>query len=119
THQVELRARAEGGSASLTSSLLSRTISVASAPETTAQGGMVASGVQVAPTTITSTGYVDLPYLTRSFTTSAGASTAIIETGGEVLVQGGRLFLRALVDGVPTRPGNVTFLQNEPKYRAE
>lgn len=115
THTVELRARAEGGAATM----FARTVSVASAPTTTAQGGMTATGVQVAPTTITSTAYVDVPHLSTSFTTSAGASTAVIETGGELLVQGGRLFLRVLVDGVPVRPGNVNLLQNEPRFRAQ
>lgn len=114
-HVVELRARAEGGAATI----FGRTISIASAPNSTAQGGMTATGVQVAPTNITSTAYVDLPYLTTSFSTSPGASTAVIETGGEVLVQGGRFFLRALVDGVPLRPGNVNIVQNEPRFRAQ
>lgn len=115
SHTVELRARAEGGAATI----LNRTISIASAPTVTAQGGMTATGVQVAPTSITSTAYVDLPHLTTSFSTSPGASTAVIETGGEVLVQNGRLFLRVLVDGAPVRPGNVNLVQNEPKYRAQ
>lgn len=115
THTVELRARAEGGAATI----FSRTVSVAAAPSAAAQGGMTAAGVQVAPTTVTSTAYVDLPHLTTSFSTSPGASTAVIETGGEVMVQGGRLFLRVLVDGVPVRPGNVNLVQNEPKFRAQ
>lgn len=115
THTVELRARAEGGAATI----FGRTVSVSSAPTWTAQGGMTAAGFQGAPTNITSTAYIDLPNLTTSFTTSPGATTAVVETGGEVQVQGGRLFLRVLVDGVPARPGNVNLVQNEPAYRAQ
>jgi M6 family metalloprotease-like protein len=114
-HRVELRARAEGGAATL----FARTVVVASAPPSDAAGGMVAAGSQVAPTAVTSSSYVDLPGLSTWVFTSAGASTAVVEAGGEVLVQGGRLFLRALVDGAPARPSNVTFLQNEPAYRAQ
>jgi len=114
-HHIEIRARAEGGAARI----YANTVTVATAPATSADGGMVALGAQVAPTTITSAAYVDVPSLATLVSTSAGASTAIVETGGEVQVKGGRLFLRALIDGVPARPGNVTFLQDEAAFRAQ
>ncbi len=114
-HRIEIRARVERGAARI----YANTVTVATAPATSADGGMVAIGAQVAPTTITSAAYVDVPSLSTLVSTSAGASTAIVETGGEVQVKGGRLFLRALIDGVPARPGNVTFLQDEAAFRAQ
>ena len=113
-HTIEVRARVEGGSAQLHA----RSAAVASAPLSTADGGMVAVGVQTPPTSITSTSFVDVPSWTADVTTTAGASTLIIDTGAEVSVSGARLFLRALVDGAPTRPADVTLLQDGPKYRA-
>jgi M6 family metalloprotease-like protein len=80
---------------------------------------MVARGAQRAPTAITSTAYVDVPSMATVISTSAGASTVIIDTGAEVLAPRGRLFLRALVDGSPAHPGNVTFVQSEPRFRAQ
>jgi M6 family metalloprotease-like protein len=114
-HRVEIRARVEGGVALF----LGRSVAVASAPGFTAAGGMVATGLQAPPTPITSTSYVDVPSMATIVSTAAGASTVVIDAGGEVLVRGGRLFLRALVDGVPAQPGNVTFLQRETRFRAQ
>jgi M6 family metalloprotease-like protein len=111
THTVEIRAG--GGSANI----YARTINVASAPTTSAAGGMVGWSTQQAPTTITSTGYITL--MSTSFTTSAAASTAVIDAGGEVQSVGGRLFWRALVDGVPVKPSNVNLLQNENVWRTQ
>lgn len=115
THSVEIRARAEGGAATI----YADSVTVASAPSSASDGGMFVLGAQLAPTAITSTAYTDVPSLSTVLSTSPGGSTAIIETGGEVRVQGGRLFLRALIDGVPARPGNVTFLQDEATFRAQ
>jgi M6 family metalloprotease-like protein len=112
-HDVQIRARAEGGQATI----YSASAAVASAPASSADGGMVATGLQVAPTVISSTAYVNV--ISTSFSTSASASTVVIDAGAESLVYGGRLFLRAMVDGAPARPGNVTFLQNDPVFHAQ
>jgi len=112
-HTVEIRARAEGGQATIYAS----STAVASAPSSSAHGGQVAAGYQQAPTTITSTAYVNV--VSTAFTTYAAGSSVMIDTGSEAQARGGRLFLRALVDGVPARPGNVTFVQNDPVYRAQ
>jgi M6 family metalloprotease-like protein len=114
-HRVEVRARVEGGPAQVHA----RSVAVASAPASTADGGMVAVGVQTPPVTITSTSFVDVPSLAADVVTTVGASTLVIDAGAEVAVTGGRLFLRALVDGAPVRPAGVTFVQGEPKVRAE
>jgi M6 family metalloprotease-like protein len=114
-HDVEIRARMEGGAAQINA----RSVAVASAPATSADGGMVALGLETPPVPVTSTSFVDVPGLTADVTTSAGASTFVVDTGAQMYVTGGRLFVRALVDGVPVKPGDVTFLQGEPKQRAE
>lgn len=115
SHDVELRASAIApGSAALAN----RTLTVASAPAASAHGGMVAIGTQPATLAVSSTGWVDVPFLASNFTTFAGGSTAFIEAGAEVRTNG-RLFWRALIDGAPARPGDVTLLQAEPRFKAQ
>ena len=115
SHEIELRASATAPGSAV---LANRTLTVASAPEASADGGMVATGAQPETLTISSTSWIDVPFLASSFTTFAGASTALIEAGAEVRTDG-RLFLRALIDGAPARPGDVTLLQGEPRFTAQ
>jgi M6 family metalloprotease-like protein len=113
-HEVRLRARVDGAPAQISA----RTLTVTAGPANAGDGGMVVVGNQLAPTEISGTTFVDVPTLRASFVTSSDASTVIIDAGAEAAAPAGRLRLRALVDGQPAKPGTLTFLQREPRYRA-
>ncbi|AUX38730.1 uncharacterized protein SOCE26_001080 [Sorangium cellulosum] len=113
-HEVRLRARVDGAPAQIAA----RTLTVTAGPAHAGDGGMVVVGGQLAPTEISGTTFVDVPALRASFVTSSDASTVILDVGAEAAAPSGRLRLRALVDGQPAQPGTLTFLQREPRYRA-
>lgn len=115
SHDIELRAAATTAGSAV---LANRSLTVASAPQASADGGMVALGAQPAMHTVSSTGWVDVPSLASSFTSFAGASTAVIEASMEVRTTG-RLRLRALIDGAAAKPSDVTLLQAAPRLEAQ
>ena len=67
---------------------------------------MSAAPTGVAQST-TSTSWVDVPDLTGSITTPAGGDLTMTFSGEFAATAGKRVFLRALVDGQPTRPSDV------------
>jgi M6 family metalloprotease-like protein len=79
-------------------------------------GGSVIDDFDRNPSLITSTSYSD--FQTLGFTTVGPSSTVAIDASAQARVEGGRLFLRALVDGKATQPSNVTFVQADPMFRA-
>jgi M6 family metalloprotease-like protein len=115
-HSVRIDWHGEGG----TLRVGPRTLSVVSAPTAlAADGGMAAAGFQLAPFTVTSSTYVDLPSSSTTFDTSAASSSAIVTVGAEVRMNGaGRFFLQPIIDGRRAQPGDVEFLQGESRWRA-
>ena len=93
-----------------------RSLAVAANQWSSAAGGAVISDYDWNPSLITSTTYSDLQ--TLGFTTEGYSSTVAIDVSAQARVEGGRLFLRALVDGKAVQPSNVTFVQADPMFRA-
>lgn len=116
THAVRIDWHGEGG----TLRVGARTLSVVSSPVAArVEGGMAAAGFQPAPFSVTSTTYVDLPFSSTSFSTSAASSSVIVTLGAEVRMQGsGRFFLQPIIDGRRAQPGDIEFFQGESRWRA-
>lgn len=114
SHTVRIQWKGEGGQVRLGG----RTMSAYASPASANLGGMIASGRQLAPTRIRSTSFVNIPTMSGSFLTTAPSTSATLQWSGEVSINSGRLFLRALVDGKPVSPGDVTLIQGGSKWRA-
>lgn len=115
-HTVRIDWYGEGG----TLRVGPRTLSVISTPVARRpEGGMAAAGFQLAPFTVSSSTYVDLPFSSTTFTTDAASSSVIVTVGGEVRMNGsGRFFLQPIIDGRRAQPGDVEFFQGESRWRA-
>ena len=114
SHTVRIQWKGEGGQVRLGGRTMSAYVSPASAN----LGGMLAIGRQLAPTRIRSTSFVNIPTMDGSITTTAPSTSATLQWSGEVSINSGRLFLRALVDSKPVSPGDVTLIQGGSKWRA-
>lgn len=108
--QVKLQWRASGG----VSRIGDRTMSV-SAIHPGSQRVIAATPPN--PVVLTHTDWIDLTNGT-TIETSDSVSNVAISVSTEVLSNGGRVFLRALVDGRPASPSDVTLIQGGPKWRA-
>jgi M6 family metalloprotease-like protein len=110
---VRIRYRADAGGIAW---VRERSLTVSANLSTSDAGGAVIADFDQNPTVRTSTAYTDLQ--TLNFSTSTPSSSVVIDASTQAKVSGGRLFLRALVDGKPVQPGNVTLVQAEPLFRA-
>lgn len=81
--------------------------------------GLVAANWEGPPTSFVSTDWVDVPELNTSFTSSEPSANVEVEVGGEVRTQGGRTFLRALIDNQPVQPGDVSYAVTGQNWRAQ
>jgi M6 family metalloprotease-like protein len=80
---------------------------------------MAAAGFQLAPFSVSSSTYVDLPFSSTTFTTDAASSSVIVTAGAEVRMNGsGRFFLQPIIDGRRAQPGDIEFFQGESRWRA-
>ena len=115
THHVKLQWRSGSG----VSRIGDRTMSV-SAVHRGSQ--VVTAAVPPNPVTLTQTAWTDFHLQTGSsgtiIETTDSISNVAISVSTEVLSGGGRVFLRALVDGQPASPSDVTLIQGGPKWRA-
>jgi M6 family metalloprotease-like protein len=108
-HRVTLQWAAEGG----VSRIGDRTVAVSAIATSSQQTNNSAS-----QTTMPQTSWVDIPMGSTVFHAVDPVNTAAFSLSGEVMADPGRLFLRALVDGQPASPGDVTLIQGGPKWRA-
>lgn len=102
------------GSGGLAAYVGDRTMSVVAAPEMTKSGGLT---VQAAPSgpdqTTTSAAWTDVPNLQAYIATAANSSLDITFSSELNGSPGGRVFVRALVDGQPAAPSDVFFVLGE------
>jgi M6 family metalloprotease-like protein len=94
-----------------------RTMAVSAAPPSSSGGSAVASSIQGPPVDFTGLTWTDVPGLSLSLPVTPASSSVAITFSGEVYNPGGRLFVRALVDGAPAQPSDVTLIQGEAKMR--
>ncbi|WP_437742217.1 EF-hand domain-containing protein [Sorangium sp. So ce1504] len=94
-----------------------RTMAVSAAPASAPGGSTAAATMQGPPVPFSGLTWTNIPDLSVNLNTQAPAESAAITFSGEVYSSSGRLFLRALVDGVPAQPGDVTLIQGEPLMR--
>ena len=80
-----------------------------------ATGGLEGSTIEMAPTTVTSTTFVDIPWVEGYSWSFDPDASAIVTIAAEVRATSawfaGRLNLRALVDGRATQPGSVEMVE--------
>ena len=111
THSIAIQWHASGAQ---TSYVGDRTLSVVAAPELTKRGGLT---VQAAPSgpdkTTTSTAWTDVPDSLAYIATAANSSLDITFSSELNGSAGGRVFVRALVDGQPADPTDVLFVLGE------
>lgn len=112
-HHVKLQWRSGSG----VSRIGDRTMSV-SAIHRGSQ--VVTAAVPPDPVTLTQTTWTDFHHGSSGtiIETTDSVSNVTISVSTEVLSNGGRVFLRALVDGQPASPSDVTLIQGGPKWRA-
>jgi len=115
THTVSIQWSASGGQIRLGD----RTLAVTASPSTTIGGGLVARGFDRAPTGFSSADWVDIPNTTQSFLTNELSTNLQLTFGAEARTTGGRLFLRALIDGRPLSPGDITHVGAGFTFRAQ
>lgn len=119
THTVRIDYLGEGG----TLYVGPRSLSVFASPKYLTQGGgMAAGGLQLAPTAVSGTSWVDVA--SELFWSADAASSSIVTVGAEVRVTagtfgGGRLYLRAVVDGRIAQPGLVEVIRRDSRWRAQ
>ena len=109
THNVRLQWEAVGG----TSRIGDRTM-VVSAADNSSQQTINPSATLFTPTQT----WVDIPFAGTAFFTLDNLSSSAFTLSAEVTADPGRIFLRVLVDNQPASPGDVTFIQGGPKWRA-
>jgi M6 family metalloprotease-like protein len=83
-----------------------------------AGSGLAAAAVQSAPLELPARWH-DVPNLGVSFNTSEPSTNIRIAWGAEMSVQNGRIFLRALVDGMPADPSDVVVVSSGAEFRAQ
>lgn len=113
THHVKLQWRSGSG----VSRIGDRTMSVSAIH----RGSQVVIAMAPSnPVTLTQTEWTDLTNTSIGtiIETTDSISNVAISVSTEVLSNGGRVFLRALVDGQPASPSDVTLIQGGPKWRA-
>jgi hypothetical protein len=109
THAVKLQWKAQGGR----SRIGDRTVAV-SAAEMTSQRVLKQTpreSFEIKPTTWTDLGSP------TTIVTEASVTNLSVAFSAEVLIDKGRLFLRALIDGEPASPADVTLIQGGKKWR--
>lgn len=109
THEVKLQWKAVGGKCQLGD----RTLSVTAAPVAHQRS---ASRKPRSPITLKSTGWTNLGV--TSFVANDPVSVLAVTLSAEVTSNKGRIFVRALVDGEPALPNDVTLIEGGPKWRA-
>lgn len=57
--------------------------------------------------------------MSASFTTKEPSTNVQIAFSSEMTISSGRMFIRALIDGQPTQPGDVVFVSNGSEMRAQ
>jgi M6 family metalloprotease-like protein len=115
SHSVVIQWLASGG----TILLGDRALTAYAAPASGAGGGLLATAVEQAPTAVTSTAPVDVANLAGSFATSDPGTNVAVTISTELASAGGRTFLRPLVDGLATSPGDVSFSAAVPQWHAQ
>lgn len=91
-----------------------RTLTVLAAPELTRHGGLTVKAAPSGPDTVTqSTSWTDVPEGAASIATAANTSLEITFSSELSTGPGGRVSLRALVDGQPAEPSDVIFTVGE------
>lgn len=109
---VRMQWRCGNGAASIGD----RTISVSPRLSSTSTSLMFAVN-PADPVSLTQTNWVDL-FEPAIFETTFDLNNVVINASSEVLSNPGRVFLRALVDGQPASPSDVTLIQGGAKWRA-
>jgi M6 family metalloprotease-like protein len=115
THTVKIQWLSESGHIRVGD----RTLAVMTSPVSTTGGGLAGSQYEGPPTAITSTSWVNLPNAQQSFTTNEPSTNVQVSFGAETATSNGRLFLRALVDGEPLSPGDITYVAAGENWRAQ
>ena len=112
-HRVKLQWRSGSG----VSRIGDRTMSVSAAH----RGSQVVTVAEPPdPVTLTQTTWTEFHpgSIGTMVETTDSISNIAITVSTEVLSNGGRVFMRALVDGQPTLPNDVTLIEGGPKWRA-
>lgn len=116
THDIRLQWGADGSGASIR--VADRTVAAYASPASAAGGGLVAAAVQSAPINL-STSWTDVPDMSTSFNTTDPSTNVRIAFGAQMSVRGGRMFVRALIDGAAISPSDVVFVSKGSELRTE
>lgn len=115
THAIKVQWKAENGQIHVAD----RTMSTFSNEPSTTGGGLLAVNWEGGEENVTSTDWVDVSHTSGSFTTNEPSTNVEVEFGSEVRTNNGRLFLRAVIDGEPLEPGDVTYVASGSTWRAQ